>query len=57
MAEFEPHATLVTGDAGFIGCNFVRHMLGTNSNVRIVNLDALTYTASTTSLRMRFTEH
>lgn len=34
---------LVTGGAGFIGSNFVRHMLSTHTDVEIVNLDALTY--------------
>ncbi len=34
---------LVTGGAGFIGCNFVRHVLQTNPDTQIVNLDALTY--------------
>ncbi len=34
---------LVTGGAGFIGCNFVRHVLATDPDLRVVNLDALTY--------------
>jgi dTDP-glucose 4,6-dehydratase len=34
---------LVTGGAGFIGTNFVRHVLTERPNWRIVNLDALTY--------------
>lgn len=34
---------LVTGAAGFIGSNFVRHMLRTYPDYRIVALDALTY--------------
>ncbi len=34
---------LVTGGAGFIGSNFVRHMLSKHADVEIVNLDALTY--------------
>jgi dTDP-glucose 4,6-dehydratase len=34
---------LVTGGAGFIGTNFVRHVLEERLNWRIVNLDALTY--------------
>ena len=38
-----PRRVLVTGGAGFIGSNFVRHLLGTDPAVRIVTLDALTY--------------
>lgn len=34
---------LVTGGAGFIGSNFVRHMLTNHPDYRIVNLDLLTY--------------
>ena len=34
---------LVTGGAGFIGCNFVRHMLKEHPGDRIVVLDKLTY--------------
>jgi len=42
---------LVTGGAGFIGCNFVRHMLATDAELRIVNVDALTYAGSLDNLR------
>jgi dTDP-glucose 4,6-dehydratase len=41
---------LVTGGAGFIGSNFIRHTLGTRSNYRIVNLDALTYAGNAANL-------
>jgi dTDP-glucose 4,6-dehydratase len=34
---------LVTGGAGFIGSNFVRHLLGAEPDATVVNLDALTY--------------
>ena len=34
---------LVTGGAGFIGSNFVRHALATDPAVRVFNLDKLTY--------------
>lgn len=34
---------LVTGGAGFIGANFVKYMLSTYSDVKIVVLDLLTY--------------
>lgn len=36
---------LVTGGAGFIGCNFVRHMLTEHPDTEIVVLDKLTYAA------------
>ena len=36
-------AILVTGGAGFIGANFVFHMLEKYPDYEIVNLDALTY--------------
>ena len=38
-----PKTLLVTGGAGFIGTNFVRHVLRERPKWRIVNLDALTY--------------
>jgi len=34
---------LITGGAGFIGCNFVRHMLKGHPDTEIVVLDKLTY--------------
>ncbi len=34
---------LVTGGAGFIGSCFVRHMLSSHPDYKIINLDALTY--------------
>jgi dTDP-glucose 4,6-dehydratase len=37
---------LITGGAGFIGSNFVRHLLREEPGVRIVNLDKLTYAGS-----------
>lgn len=40
---------IVTGGCGFIGSNFIRHMLQTES-VRIVNLDKLTYAGNLDSL-------
>ncbi len=53
MPEYLPRNILVTGGAGFIGCNFIRHLL-TESTLRaeltVVNLDALTYAADPESL-------
>jgi dTDP-glucose 4,6-dehydratase len=42
---------LVTGGAGFIGCNFIRFVLRSDPAVRIINLDALTYAGSPANLR------
>jgi dTDP-glucose 4,6-dehydratase len=46
-----PRSVLVTGGAGFIGCNFVRHLLEHDPAVQVVNLDALTYAGHLASLR------
>jgi dTDP-glucose 4,6-dehydratase len=42
---------LVTGGAGFIGSNFVRHVLAARPAVRVVVLDKLTYAGSLENLR------
>ncbi|EAG8142227.1 NAD-dependent epimerase/dehydratase family protein, partial [Listeria monocytogenes] len=34
---------LVTGGAGFIGSNFVHHILNKYDDYKVVNLDLLTY--------------
>jgi len=44
--SYSPRNILVTGGAGFIGANFVRHVLARDPSVRIVNLDLLTYAGS-----------
>ncbi len=49
--EHRPRNVLVTGGAGFIGCNFVRHLLATDPDVCIVTLDLLTYAGSLDNLR------
>lgn len=41
---------LVTGGAGFIGSNFVKHMLE-NHDYRIINVDALTYAGNLENLK------
>ncbi|MFZ1830951.1 MAG: dTDP-glucose 4,6-dehydratase [Candidatus Competibacteraceae bacterium] len=48
--EHHPHNMLVTGGAGFIGCNFVRYLLASDPDIRIVNLDLLTYAGSLDNL-------
>jgi dTDP-glucose 4,6-dehydratase len=42
---------LVTGGAGFIGSNFIRHVLATRGDIRILNFDKLTYAGNPESLR------
>ena len=46
----DARALLVTGGCGFIGCNFVRHVLAVAPDVRVVNLDALTYAGNPENL-------
>jgi dTDP-glucose 4,6-dehydratase len=41
---------LVTGGAGFVGSNFVRHLLAERPAAEVVNLDALTYAGHRESL-------
>ncbi|KLU24936.1 dTDP-glucose 4,6-dehydratase [Caballeronia mineralivorans PML1(12)] len=48
--SYRPKQVLVTGGAGFIGANYVRHLLATDPQVRIVNLDLLTYAGSLDNL-------
>ncbi len=42
---------LVTGGAGFIGSNFVRHLLRSPYEYKVINLDALTYAGNLSNLR------
>ena len=42
---------LVTGGAGFIGSNYVRHVLGSSEDVSVVNLDGLTYAGNLENLQ------
>lgn len=42
---------LVTGGCGFIGSNFIRHMLKKYPNYQIVNLDKLTYAGNPSNLK------
>ncbi len=41
---------LVTGGAGFIGSNFIRHVLSLDEGHRLVNFDKLTYAGNLTNL-------
>ena len=42
---------LVTGGAGFIGSNFILYMLRNYTDIRIVNMDCLTYAGNLENLR------
>ncbi|GAC1614249.1 MAG: dTDP-glucose 4,6-dehydratase [Gemmatimonadaceae bacterium] len=48
--QFLPRVVLITGGAGFIGSNLVRWILGTQPDISVVNLDALTYAGNLESL-------
>lgn len=49
-ANYNMQNILVTGGAGFIGCNFIRHLLAKQDVKCVINLDALTYAGSTANL-------
>ncbi|MBN1780890.1 dTDP-glucose 4,6-dehydratase [bacterium] len=42
---------LITGGAGFIGSNFIRYLFSTYPDIRIVNLDKLTYAGNLDNLK------
>ncbi|MBN1526878.1 MAG: dTDP-glucose 4,6-dehydratase [Candidatus Omnitrophica bacterium] len=42
---------LITGGAGFIGSNFIRHILNKYADYRVVNLDKLTYCGNPDNLK------
>ena len=41
---------LVTGGAGFIGSNYVRHLLATDPEAQVTNFDKLTYAGNRASV-------
>jgi len=43
LDRHHPRRVMVTGGAGFIGCNFVSHILGEDPDVFVLTVDALTY--------------
>ena len=49
--NYQPRNVLVTGGAGFIGSNFIRCLLASDSSVQIVNLDLLTYAGTRDNLK------
>src|SRR5262245_55402457 len=50
MNLYQPRSMLVTGGAGFIGANFIHHVLEHEENIKIINLDKLTYAGSMENL-------
>ncbi len=48
--NFNSKNLLITGGAGFIGSNFIRLFLNKYNNVRIINLDKLTYAGNLKNL-------
>src|SRR3984957_2496578 len=48
--SFEPRNLFITGGAGFIGANFVRHWLANSREGRVVVFDALTYAGNIDNL-------
>lgn len=48
---FNGATVLVCGGAGFIGSNFIRHILSTYPKAKIINLDKLTYSGNLDNLR------
>jgi dTDP-glucose 4,6-dehydratase len=51
MARGRPiRRILVTGGCGFIGANFVRHLLETDPTIEVTNVDALTYAGNPDNL-------
>lgn len=46
----QPRCVLITGGAGFIGCNLVRHLLEAHQGLRVVVLDILTYAGNPANL-------
>lgn len=49
--RYQPKNILVTGGAGFIGCNYIRYKLAQDKKVKIVNLDLLSYAGSLENLQ------
>lgn len=51
MKTYTPQNILITGGCGFIGANYVRHLLSTEAQIKIINLDLLTYAGSQGNLK------
>jgi len=48
--SYKPQNILVTGAAGFIGCNYVRYVLASDDNIQILSLDNLSYAGTLKNL-------
>ncbi len=48
--KFNFNKILVTGGCGFIGSNFIRHLLSSKSDTEIFNFDSLTYAGNLSNL-------
>ena len=44
------NTVLITGGAGFIGSNFIKYFLQKNSDIKVINLDKLTYAGDISNL-------
>ena len=42
---------LVTGGAGFIGANFIEYLFETKKDIKIINVDKLTYSGNLENLK------
>ena len=49
--KFSNKNLLVTGGAGFIGSNFICHLLDKYYDINIINLDLLTYAGNLNNLK------
>jgi dTDP-glucose 4,6-dehydratase len=49
--SFQPRTMLITGGAGFIGCNYVRTALAGDPGLKVVVIDGLTYAGHLASLQ------
>ena len=56
MPDKSSTVVLVTGGAGFIGSNFINHLLDTSQKLKVINFDALYYCASTTNISKKHRE-
>lgn len=50
MNTHTPKILLVTGGAGFIGANFIRHVMARHPECQLINLDCLTYAGNPENL-------